>query len=201
MGTATIIDIIGAMLIGGILMVSLHTVNQNVLTNLYYYNSDIINQGNLVSVVDLIERDIKRLGYSSNPALLPTPAQSILVADTSRIKFVGDLDNNGVLDTITYSLGPLSDLQTTPNPRDRVLYRRIDPGAKITRNNGVTEFSLLFFDALADTLPLPLPASQTGRIAAIQISVRVESAESIDKEYALAFWRQIRVSARNLKNR
>ncbi|MCC6551156.1 MAG: hypothetical protein IT279_13915 [Ignavibacteriaceae bacterium] len=201
MGTATILDIVGAILIGGILIVSLHTVNQNVLTNIYYYNSDIVNQGNLVSVVDFIERDIKRLGYSSNPALLPTSAQSILTADTSRIKFVGDLDNNDVLDTVTYYLGPLSDLQVTPNPRDRILYRRIDPGGMISANPGVTEFSLLFFDALSDTLPLPLPASQTGRIAAIQISVRVESATSVEEEYALAFWRQIRVSARNLKNR
>ncbi|MBV6511116.1 MAG: hypothetical protein HRU80_05840 [Ignavibacteriales bacterium] len=201
MGTTTILDIIGALVIGGIMMASLHSVNQNVLTNMYYYNSDIINQSNLVSVVDFLERDIKRLGYSSDPALLPTPAKSILVADTSRIKFAGDIDNNGVIDTVTYYIGPLSDLASTPNPRDRILYRRIDPGARVTPNPGVTEFSLLFFDALSDTLPLPLPASETGRIAAIQISVRVESANSVDEQYALAFWRQIRVSARNLKNR
>lgn len=199
MGTATILDIAGAILIGGILMVSLHTVNQNVLTNIYYYNSDIVNQGNLVSVVDFIERDIKRLGYSPDPAQLPTSAQSILTADTSRIKFVGDLDNDAVLDTVTYYLGPLSDMESTPNPRDRILYRRVDPGGRITSNLGVTEFSLLYFDALSDTLPPPV--LQTGRISAIQISVKVESAASIDEQYAQGFWRQIRVSARNLKNR
>ena len=48
---------------------------------------------------------------------------TIVLADTSHIKFLADMDRNGKVDTVEWYAGP--PLTTLPNPNVRVLYRNI----------------------------------------------------------------------------
>jgi hypothetical protein len=58
---------------------------------------------------------------------------------------------------------------------------------------------MVYYDALGDSISLPL--TNYGLIASIEINVVVENVAAYDEKYSSAYWRQIRMVARNLKNR
>jgi len=142
---------------------------------------------------------------------------AIRYADTSKIIFWTDFptatsgsgyDGDGVLDSLTYYIGPTSELADTPNPRDRLLYR-------IENNNtprgvavGITIFNFQYFDALRHRLTTPVDSCQL--IQYLQITIQVEhpvrymnyyNTASYDTVYQSAYWRQVRLVAKNLNNR
>ncbi len=71
-------------------------------------------------------------------------------------------------------------------------------------NLGVTLFDLYYFDAMGNQLTFPITVPSA--IYTMQINIRVEDVygyERIHEEekYSSAFWRQVRLASRNLKNR
>ena len=58
---------------------------------------------------------------------------------------------------------------------------------------------MIYYDALGDTIPLPI--TFTGAITSIEINVTVENVAAYDTSYSSAYWKQIRMVARNLRNR
>ena len=201
MGYSTILDIIGSMFIGGILMLSLFQVNYNTIVNMGYYNTDFLLQSGLMNLVQVIERDMRRIGYSQTVGVINSTYDAIIQADTSSITIVGDVDNSGTVDTVKYYLGPTGEMAVTVNPRDRYLYRQVNGGTPQKIFFGVTIFSLVYYDPFNGVIPSPLPRAETGRISSIQISLQVESGDAYDLKYADVYWRQIRLSSKNLNNR
>jgi hypothetical protein len=223
MGAAVILDILGSTIIGGVLLLTLFQMNDNAAKNTYNFSGELTLQENLVATIEVLEYDFRKIGYCEDPAMLPNPEQdAILYADTSSITFLTDImippyDNprgDGALDIIQYYLGPSSELPTTPNPNDRILYRIVN-GDTTGVNLGVTYFRIRYYKdsltatgstALAEILPNELPkvwvsGTPTG-ITAMQIDIKVENTATYDEEhnpYRHAFWRQIRLSSRNLK--
>ena len=223
MGAATILDIIGSTIVGGILLFTLFNMNSNASQNTYNFSGELILQQNLVTTVEVLEYDFRKIGYCENPTVLPHPeTDAILYADTSNIKFFTDLmispyndpRGDGILDTIQYYLGPASELTGTPNPNDRMLYRVVN-GVKTGVNLGITQFKIRYYrdsltatgsTTLAEILPKSLPkiwfaGTPTG-ITAMQIDIKVENTAAYnagENPYRNAFWRQIRLSSRNLK--
>ena len=177
-------------------MLTLFRLNDNATQNTYNYGGEVILQENLVTTVEVLEYDFRKIGYCENP--LPNPAKSILSADTSSITFLTDVDFNGVVDTMTYSLGDTTELTSTPNPNDKMLYRTVN-GNKTGVNLGITLFKMKYYDVLGNELTPPLKAP-TG-ISSMEIDIRVENTSGYDKQYTYAFWRQIRLASRNLNNR
>jgi hypothetical protein len=226
MGTSVILDVLGSMIIGGILLLTLFRMNDNATRNTYNFSGELTVQQNLVTTVELLEYDFRKIGYCEDPIKLPHPeADAILHADTSDIKFLTDLlitpygsmdpEGDGNLDTLEYRLGPTSELSGTPNPNDRYLYRIVNNGTPRDVNLGVTIFKIRYYrdsltasgsTTLAEILPneLPkdwVPGTPTG-ITALQIDIQVENTASYDaanNPFRQAFWRQIRLSSRNLK--
>jgi len=200
MGYSTILDIIGAMVIGGILLVSLFRVNDNTTQNYFYYNADFILQRDLVDIILIVEGDLRRIGYCADPDNLVPPNQTILHADSNAITFVTDLHKTGKLDTVEYRTGTTNDLTGTSNPRDIPLYRIINNAAHERSITGVvTEFHLVYFDSFGDIIPLPIVA--TGEIQTMELSIKVENAAAINQNYSNAYWRQVRLASKNLKSR
>jgi hypothetical protein len=223
MGTAVILDVLGSMIIGGILLLTLFRMNDTATRNTYNFSGELTLQENLVATVEVLEYDFRKIGYCEDPFALPKPEENaILYADTSRLKFLTDLmippyDNprgDGIVDTIEYFLGDTTELSGTPNPYDRILYRVVN-GEPTGVNLGITHFRIRYFrdslttsgsTTLAEILPneLPkiyVPGTPTG-ITALQIDIQVENTASYDEAnnpYRHAFWRQIRLSSRNLK--
>ncbi|NUN08265.1 MAG: hypothetical protein HUU54_03735 [Ignavibacteriaceae bacterium] len=201
MGTQVLLDIMGSMFIGGVLILTLQRVNQETVAQFYYYSSDFILQRSLIDMVEILENDLKRIGYTANPMLIPTPTEAIRAADTSSIRFVGDVDADGTVDTINYSISATSAVANTKNPRDRILYKRINSGSQFIISANVTRFRFDYFNALGQSIATPIPSNETGEIATIQLSVEVESPDAFDDNYAQAYWRQVRLAAKNLRNR
>jgi len=205
MGFSTIIDIVGSIIIGGTLMLILWRLNDAATENTYNYSGELSLQQNLATVAMVIEYDFRKIGYCADWNKIPDPTKSIVLADSNKIKFLtdvatpGDPEGDGIVDTMYYYLGPASELTATENPRDRMLYRVVNSETPIGSNMGVTQFKMVYFNALGDTIGFPITVP--GEIASMEINVTVENIAAYDQKYSSAFWRQIRLVARNLRNR
>ncbi len=199
MGFTTILDILGSIIIGGVMMTIAYRLSDTMTDRTYNHSGELIIQQNLATVAQIVEYDFRKIGYCKNWNLIPDPTKAILFADSSEIKFYTDIDNNGTVDSIHYYLGPTSECNGTANPRDRLLYRVLNDESPQSSNLGVTQFRLVYFDALGDTVTPPV--STKGGITSIEINLTVESTNAYDQKYSKAFWRQIRMVSRNLRNR
>ena len=199
MGFATILDILGSMIIGGILMMIAFRLSDASTERTYNYSGELALQQNLKTIVEIIEYDFRKIGYCDVPGSLP---DTIVYADANRIDFYTDLKPlNGVanIDLLHYYLGPTSECSATPNPRDRILYRVENSQTPKPSNLGVTQFRMVYMDALGDTLSTPV--ADPSLIKTIEINIAVESVAAYDTLYSQAIWRQIRMASRNISAR
>jgi hypothetical protein len=199
MGFSDIIDLAGSMLVGGLMMLIIFRTSDSAAENVYNNGGELILQRNLAVTAEVLENDFRKIGYCSNWSKIPDPSKSILQADSTRIKFLTDVDSDGDVDTMHYYLGLASALVQTGNPRDLLLYRVINNETPAGINLGVTQFKLLFFNPLGDTIAFPI--TMPSEIYTMEINITVENTEAYDQKYSSAFWRQIRLVARNLRNR
>lgn len=204
MGYSTLIDLMGSTVIGGLLLLILLTLNDAAVENNFVYGGEAIAQANLVEVVRLVEHDFRKIGYCRDWEKIPDPSKSVLMATQNSIKFLTDDDNDGNLDTIFYQLGSASELEITPNPNDKMLYRIKNNEDRIGANLGVTQFDLFYYDAMGNELSFPITVPSA--IYTMQINIKVEDVygyerANSDEQYSSAFWRQVRLASRNLKNR
>lgn len=199
MGFATIFDIIGSIIIGGILMVITWRLSDAATEKTYNYSGELSLQQNLTTVAQILETDFRKIGFCSDYNNFPDPSKAIVYGNISSITFLADVDLNAQMDSIRYYLGPISELSATPNPRDRLLYRVVNNEPPASSNLGVTQFRLVYFDALGDTLTPPI--TTPGLISSLEINLAVENVAAYDTAYTGAFWRQIRLVARNIRNR
>lgn len=204
MGFSDIIDLAGSMLIGGLIMLILFRMNDAAVENVYNNGGELSLQQNLAVTAKVLEDDFRKIGFCADWKKIPDPSKSILLADSNKIKFITDVDKNGsgpdgFVDTLFYALGPTSELAQTPNPRDRFLYRILNSETPKGINLGVTQFKLVYFDALGDTINFPITVPS--EVYTIEINLTVENVSGYNEKYSSAFWRQIRLVARNLRNR
>lgn len=199
MGFTTLLDILGATIIGGMLLLILFQVHESTVQNTYKYGGDLIVQQNLVSVVEVLEHDFRKIGYCKDWEKIPDPTKSVIAADSTSIKFLTDIEPDGFVDTMHYYLGPASELDHTDNPRDRFLYRVINDETPVGTNLGITEFSLDYYNALGTKLTFPILVPS--EIYQMEINITVENTAAYEQEYSSAVWKQIRLAARNLRNR
>lgn len=189
MGYSTLLDIVGSIIMGGVLMVILLTTNSNAVQTTYNYGGDVSIQKGLTTLVQVIDSDFRKIGYSSIQTIVLDPTKVILFADTSSIKFLSDVSNNGTIDTVYYYLGPAGELSYTTNPNDRILYRITHDtvSSPITmRNPGVSIFRFSYYDTSGKSLSCPV--SSLGKIAKIQIQLKMESAIAYSGVYVSAYW-------------
>jgi type II secretory pathway component PulJ len=204
MGFSTIMDIVGSIVIGGYLLLLLTRLNASANENSFSYNEELVLQQNLATVAHIVEYDFRKIGYCADFDAIEVPSKAIIFADSTRINFLTDVDRDSTVDTIHYYLGPASELSNTKNPRDRMLYRVVNHETPRSSNLGVTEFRLVYMDENNKTMSYPI--NDPGEIASMEINIAVEKTDaygldSKDRLYSGAFWRQIRLVARNLENR
>ena len=199
MGTNVILDIIGSIAIGGILLLTLFRLADRATEATFNKPGDLTIQQNLTTIVRILESDFRKIAYCADWKKIPDPKKAIIKADTSEIKFLTDIDKDGNLDSIRYYLGPTSELIYTSNPRDRILYRVINNETPAKVNLGVTQFKLVYYDVTNNIITPPIYSG--GGIYTIQIDVTVENVEAYYQKYSSVFWRQIKMVAKNLKYR
>lgn len=199
MGSSTIIDMLASTVIAGMLMLNIFRVSLDVSKESATRGSDMVTQENLVTLARIVETDFRRLGFNADSSQLLDPSKAILSADSSSITFIGDIDKNGSIDTLTYSGGTVADLPNTPNPRDLPIYRKTNSNGRQPMNLGLTKFRFSYLDANDNELEFPI--TTLGAIFSIRLSVAIENPYAIDQTYVQSYWGQLRLATRNLKNR
>jgi len=205
MGFTTLIDIVGSIIIGGILMMMAWRLSDASTEKTYNNSGELSVQQNLLTVAQMVEFDFRKIGFCNSWDVIIDPrtnvtfksTDAIVSADSTSIKFYTDLyPYDGNLDSIRYYLGPKSECSSTPNPRDRLLYRVENNEAPAKSNLGVTQFRMTYYDVNDDTIPTPV--TTRGLIKSIEINITVENVAAYDEKYTNAFWKQIRLASRNV---
>ncbi|MCK9408690.1 MAG: hypothetical protein WCX28_05520 [Bacteriovoracaceae bacterium] len=214
MGSQTILDLIASTIVFGTLTLIALRLNGSTMENTHAFREDLIVQQNLVAVSELLEYDFRKIAYCKDYTVIESPTMAIRYADTSKIIFWTDFSTlanpygDGVLDSLTYYVGSTSELLSTPNPNDRLIYRVENDATPIGVYMGVSTFYMQYYDALRNQLSTPVDSCQL--IQYMQITIQVEhpvkwtkfyNVATYDTVYQSAFWRQVRLVAKNLNNR
>jgi hypothetical protein len=173
----TFIDIAGSFIIGGLLLLAVVTSYTNVNEFTLYSNMDLTVQENLREWIQIVQHDIRKIGYR-----VGNPAWAIQHCDSTSINFVADIDNNGVVDSISYFLGTPDQISGTENPRDRSLFRSVS-GQQTGGPLGLTEFQLRYFDGVGN------PTWTPSAVKAVEVFIRIESPFPLDTTYVWSSWR------------
>lgn len=184
------LHLVGSILIGSLLLLTILNQSATMSARSVEHTLENLVRENTAGISDIILQDFRRMGFGA-----PNPESVIRSFTNNSIRFLIDLDANGTVDTLQYSLSDISAASNTQNPRDRFLYRRVNNGAQQDIGLGVTNFNLSYFDKSGVT------TATAATIATVEIRLTVESligcsvADSI--YYPQNFW-QTRVTPPNL---
>jgi hypothetical protein len=190
---AYLLDILGSVIIAGMVVMILLTVNINTTTSSSALLFTTIEQRKITAATELIQYDFYKLGYRISD-------EKISVADSNEIKFFTDIDNNDVVDTIHYYVGETTDLSYTTNPNDKPLYRQRNWQDSLLAEIPVVDFNLSYYDSIGNSLDYSSLTSAAGRdlIKSIKIKITVESDEMYADEYRTSEWKK-KISPKNLR--
>ena len=199
MGFSTIIDVLGSIIIGGLLLLILMRLNGTVTEHYYITGSDRNLQRSLAETAILIERDFRKMGFCADPYKITETMDIVIVADSDFISFYTDVDKDENLDIMTYFVSDTNALAATKNPRDRILYRQINSDTPLMISTNITRFLLEYYDVFGKVLTSPV--ASPGNISHLKISMRVEDPEAYNEQYSNAYWQQVRLTSKNLRKR
>ncbi|GJQ21530.1 MAG: hypothetical protein HBSIN02_18850 [Bacteroidia bacterium] len=173
----TTFDYIGSVVVGGMIVVIVLTLNSNIVTSSFQRNLDLLSQESAVNLTTILETDFKRIGYFAN-------TRPVMLAERKAVRFTGDVNDDGWPDIVTYRLGDPTELRQTKNPSDRPLYRRVDSDS-LNVASGLVSFALSYLDSAGRVLPydsLRYPVF-LDRIKMIQIELRIEPTDPVDTTF------------------
>lgn len=193
---ASLIDIIGSSIIGGFVILLLFTVLNTTSEYFITHGDDLIVQQNLTSLASNLENDLRKMGYA-----VPEQELSVIKADSTNLKFRGDIDGNFAPDTVEYYLGSTDDLKNTQNPDDRFIYRKVNDSPSNGEKIGVvSDFKFEYLNQDAQKV------TSLSEIKMIRITLKVENASVYGNDpnpqkdkYRTAIWQQTRLVSRNLR--
>ncbi len=204
MGSTTMLDIIGSMVIGSLLLLSALAMNERATSNTFQAQSSLSVQQNITSVVENLEWDFRLIGYCNNDTIA---ANSFIISgDTNSITFQADVNNDGKIDTVSWYLEPWA-VAGCSNRNVRMLVRRVTGLNGVSEvdssNLGVTQFHLSYYNELGDSVMTPFLGDTAG-VEVIQVNVTVQPtavyADTSNKQ-VFSTWRQTRLVSKNLNSR
>jgi len=185
------IDLVGSFIVSAFIILIVANINMVIASSASVILFSNIAQADISNTIDIIEHDFYKVGYRVS-------GEKISKAKKKEVTFALDIDDNGSEESLHYYLGEKSELSTTKNPSDRLLYRVLSnktPEA-ISRD---TDFKLTYYDSTGSKLSYTSLENSSARdkIKSITIYVKVESAEFVDSLYQGAEWKR-KISPKNL---
>lgn len=200
---SALIDVIASMIFSGALFVIVIDANELATETQMVYNGDQMVQQMLTTTAQLVEGELRNIGYG-----VPSTVANITSADSSSITFLSDIDRDGAVDTVSYSIGPVGELAATPNELDRYLRRAVKNQG--TSNVGVvTVFHLKYFTRAGDSIQIPVPPPRLAEIFTVELTMEVQNpaapyrdqnmvkAGERDALYSNSLWQQTRLASQN----
>jgi hypothetical protein len=179
-----IIDYIGSIVVVGIVILivaNLHfSLSSNANDNLYSTNLEY----NVVGVAERIEYDFYKTGYR-------VKGDKIIIADSSEIKFLTDINNDGKIDSVHYIEGDVSELDSTENKNDRILYRTLN-----TTTNAIdyiTKLKISYYDSSFKQIDYAdfYDAYWRSAIRGIKVKVIKETQDKINGGFIKTEWNKV----------
>lgn len=165
----TLYDIIISVAVGGMVLSMLITFNGNIVQEGSAQTIKMIAQSNFTAINDILEFSLRKMGYRVAAA----PDSTILTADSNKIKFRGDFNNDGTVDTLTYFLSPTAPTGNA-NGNTRMLLRTLNSQSAEHINIGITRFRLWYYDANGNPFT-SYPVSRPSQIKSFKVAMNVES--------------------------
>jgi hypothetical protein len=180
---AAFLDILGSLIIRGGIILILLRLTLSMQEVLYERTEKAALERNLAAVSAVVSYEVRQLGYNvaGNP---------FLIADSSRLKFRADVNNDGSFDQIDYYSEQIFDAGW-PEGDQFMLHRTTGAGADWPMAKGVTRFRLWYYDSLG------VETADTARIRSIMMVVRLRSANFFNGRYPSASW-QAHIFPQNL---
>ena len=179
-------------------------INTSAQNNLALFDSITLGQ--------VADYDFNKIGFRTDSVFVFSKAEP------NAIEFYGDLDNNGIVDTIQYTLidsnfiakhgynfnGKSNPAQLSENPNDIPLYRIVN-GTIYSADNAVilvTDFQISYNDAKGDKITTSLSThAQRKNIKEITLNYTIASPTPVettdDKVYEIVEWEK-RISPKNI---
>src|SRR5690606_33871831 len=179
-----ILDLLGASLIGGTVMYLIMNLNIYTTNTKYVSDSELHLQQNAKTLAELLNHDLRKIGYKPS-------GNAIISAEPKSIAFYSDIDSNGVVDVVKYMLSDSTDVSSTGNPSDKVLWRIINGDSSKGPSLGITDLQFTYRNSSgAETTALD-------SIKFIKAEFWVESPELVDDDYLFTYW-EMTINPRNL---
>jgi len=172
-----ILDLVGSFIVGGLLLLTLFRAQSNLVQRSDERAMDLIVQGNMATLVEILQHDVRKMGFS-----VPDSVDAVSAADSTSLTFLADLDADGSIETVSYSVSDTSAASGTENPRDRLFFHRENGLPVEGMTMGVTNFHLTYLDSSGSETTTP------AQIRAIEIEITLESLYPYGDRYARAAW-------------
>ena len=207
MGSATLIDIIGSMLVGGLLLLVALRMNDSATMQTFQSQENLTVQQNLTSLIQNLEFDFRKIGYRAGGNAPPTDS-CIIYGRSDSIAFLSDINDNGTLDTVIWYIEK-SPIKGCPNPNVRMLVRETKSNgvwSVDSANLGVTAFSIAYYETFKtqlDSTKLPYKLGTPSPPVLMQLTLMLQPVAAYDTAYSsnFAFWTRTRLVSRNLTSR
>ncbi len=201
---SSMLDIVFSMVLGSVLLLIVINANNIAGESWSVYNGNMLVQEILIGTAQLVEGEFRNMGFG-----VPSDVPVIRLADSTRIKFLSDIDRNGTIDTVYYFEGDTAELSTTENEMDRFLHRQVNNGP-VQSVGTVTRFTLSYISHIGDALASPVPSHRLGEIKLVEITMEVQNPYAMFRQdsiragersalYSSSLWRQTRLASQNLK--
>ncbi|MEK7727061.1 MAG: hypothetical protein AAB354_01545 [candidate division KSB1 bacterium] len=173
----SMLSLTGCAVIGGIFLLSLFGFQADLRDHAFSNTNDLIVQQNAIAMTELLESDFRQIGFGVDSLMVAS-------AGANAISYFADLNDDGAVDLVAYSLSDAAAAAETSNPRDKILYRTVNGAVQVNAALGVTDFRLKYFDLNGNV------TNNLSQIKIIEMTLEMESTTSYDGKYAHFFWRK-----------
>ncbi len=180
----TILDLVGATIIAGIVFMLLINLNTTSMSTKFSSDSGLILHQNAETLAEIIENDLRKVGYKYN-------GTAITVAQPKMLTYYADIDLNGTIDQVTLSLGDSTEVTNTPNPHDKILYRKINGVTFKGPSLNLTDLRFTYKNSLGKI------TSFLDSIKYIKTEIWLQTPEKVDLNYVPTYW-EITIHPRNI---
>lgn len=186
-----LITLIGTYFLAGYITLLVLTLNIQMNSSIYQYQQDSFSSSSAIGISQTMEFDMYKAGYG-------TSGNSLIQADSTAVKFLSDLDNNGTIDTVSYYMGTSVALSSTANPNDFSVFRKQNSGTANTVAF-LTSVKFTYSDSTGAAINYASLTTQANRnkVDYITSYVRCERPDSSSNAYSPVEW-QLKIRPKNL---
>jgi hypothetical protein len=140
-----LLDIFGSIFIAGLLLLMILKLNLFASNANYYSDNELKLQQNAKTLAEIINYDLRKVGYQHN-------GTAIIAAEPTRVKFYADMEapgttGHGTVDVVEYYLSDSTEASSTPNLRDKILYRIVNNDTIGGPSLGLVDLKFSYLDS------------------------------------------------------